>query len=269
MVGDLRVTGRVRAIDGTESLAIELIEGSRTYEFSIPGPAGDADAPGIRARDASSKNAQASELLAASRRLPSDRWIRFAVENLDDRLALEIDGEEVASMEIEPNHDQRTSITLVVRGAGAQLEELQVYRDIYYLADPDPEKAALATAPWVIPDDSYLMLGDNTLDSADSRDWKARRMYRRDDRALEDPQTARCNYRRGENPLEGEGRDGEPLYRFLDEYGEVSWLSRSEYGPGVEWSQPFVRGDLLLGRALAVFWPIKPHRGLWRLTWLH
>ena len=32
---------------------------------------------------------------------------------------------------------------------------------------------------------------------------------------------------------------------------------------------PTVPRELIQGRSLAVFWPIKPTRGLWRLGWLH
>jgi hypothetical protein len=32
---------------------------------------------------------------------------------------------------------------------------------------------------------------------------------------------------------------------------------------------PFVPRDLIRGRALAVFWPVIPWRGISRLKWIH
>jgi len=56
-------------------------------------------------------------------------------------------------------------VRLEVRGEGADLSDLQVWRDVYY----EPGRFG---GPWTIPADSYFMLGDNTQDSSDSRDWE-------------------------------------------------------------------------------------------------
>jgi hypothetical protein len=61
-----------------------------------------------------------------------------------------------------------------------------------------------------------------------------------------------------------------PAIRFRDLWGEIHWFPReavaSESIPG---NEPLVPRELILGRALAVFWPIRPWSGLWRVGWLH
>lgn len=265
-VGDLRLAGELRADDGMDLFTVQLTEGDRTYEFRVPGPASSVDRPSITIHDPGSEPRETSVTMDRPLRLEAGDGVRFAVENLDDLLTLELDGEPVLRAEIAPAEDQRAFITVGLRGGSAELEDLRVFRDIYYL--PDPDRTVLSWRQR-IPADHYLMLGDNTQDSADSRDWKAKRMFLRADQAQEEPQTARGNYRPGENPIEARGPEGEALYRFLDEWGETAWLPKGTFAPGLEFRAPFVPRDLVQGRAVAVFWPLKPHRGLWRLTWLH
>lgn len=65
--------------------------------------------------------------------------------------------------------------------------------------------------------------------------------------------------------------DDSSLVRFRDVYGEVWWFD----GPGVPYadpptrSEPYVPRRLVSGRALAVFWPLAPWKGLYRLKWIH
>ena len=141
------------------------------------------------------------------------------MQNLDDELQLRLDGDTVLSVEIEPNERQEASITLGLRGEGAELTDLQVFRDVYYL----PHRGDRWEVS--IPEGHYVMLGDNTQDSADSRDWEAV-TFHFDDGASR----ARGNYRAGgENPAYGTDGSGTKLLRFKDEWGEVRcWLAQQE-----------------------------------------
>jgi signal peptidase I len=258
-VGDLRLEGELTMLAGTKSLVLELTEGQRVYEFTLPGDtAPDGATPMIRARDTVAKSE--SEARGPALRLAAGAAHDFAVENLDDRLALFLDGEEVAALEIAPSAAQAASLTLSVDGAGADLAGLEVFRDIYYL---QPDRRAWSV---VIPEGSYVMLGDNTQDSADGRLWKAKSYSFG---SAEQPTLARGNYREeNENPSFGTLADGTPAIRFRDHYGERHWFARtevlSESFPG---NEPLVGRELILGRVLAVFWPIRPMDGLWRVGW--
>lgn len=260
-VGDLRVTGEIRCLIGTEQVTIELTEGARTYAFHLPGPAANAQAaPGIEVR--ADEN---TEQRAEAWRLPADRTVRFAVQNLDDELRLELDGEVVLTMDVPPAEDQKAYVTVALRGEGAKLSDLQVFRDTYYLAARNGE--------FEIPDGNYVMLGDNTQDSADSRDWRAIKFAWTENGETREE---RGNHRPGAsladapNPIRAELPNRESWTGFRDRWGERHWFSRTEGGEaGPPWPAPLVPRELIQGRAIAVFWPLKPTRGLWRLGWLH
>jgi len=262
-VGDVRLEGELRALAGTTAVTFELTEGQRVYEFTVPGPSAPADAEVlVRIRD----SAASSERIEHGRafRLAADARISFALENLDDRLALELEGEEMLAAEIAPSARQEASLTLAVAGEGADLEELRVARDVYYLTPEDRSSWSVK-----IPQSNYVMLGDNTQDSADGRLWKAKTYsYRLPEGTVVE---ARGNYREGnENPTAGRLEDGASAIRFRDQFGELHWFSRkaitAESLPG---NEPLVPRELILGRALAVFWPIRPLDDLWRVGWLH
>ena len=263
-VGDLRLEGELTAEAGTEAVTFEFTEGQRAYEFRLPGPAALADATvELRVRDSVASSERYER--GASYRLPAGARVAFGVENLDDRLALEVDGETLVALDIESSERQEASLTLGLVGAGAEaaLAELEVFRDIYYLTPPKRSTWSVE-----IPLGSYVMLGDNTQDSADSRLWEAKSYEIRSSDGA--PLTVRGNYRGGnENPSEGLLASGRRGLRFRDQWGEVHWFSEAEGKPlTFQGNAPLVTRDLVVGRALAVFWPIKPFQGLWRVGWL-
>ncbi len=255
-VGDLRLEGRVRALPGLQSLTITLREGARSYRFELPGPAA---ASGARARiDAgSAARAEPGELEI---RLPSGDQLDFAAQNLDDRLTLELGGEVLLELDIEPADDQTSSVFVTLEGEGAELSGLMVSRDIHYTAN--------SSDPVRIPEGCYYMLGDNTQDSSDSREWTFT-VY---DVAGPDgqPERLRGNWRERENPRTVAWGDPDgPLTHLVDEWGEKHWFRRDEALRHAPEPAPFVPREMIQGKALAVFWPLDPRRGIWRLKWVN
>ncbi len=256
-VGDLRLRGEVRAEEGVELVRLELSEGARRYAFVLPGPhAGPADAPTIRVQEG-------EQPLESARgepwHLAAGRWTDVAAINLDDRLALVVDGEELCALEIEAQSGRGSGAALALEGGPATFRDLMVDRDIYYTG-------ARHGSSWEveIPERSYVMLGDNTLDSADSRDWESVRM---EFPGSGERVSQRGNFRgNDENPTRNRALG---LTRFRDEWGEEHWFPTAEERQSLQSPQPLVPRELIQGRALAVFWPIKPQLGLWRLGWLH
>jgi signal peptidase I len=272
-VGDVRLAGELLALPGTTSVLLQLTEGQRTYKFRLPGPAADSgaapeivvlDSGLVRAPDGSGLKPPPDRTeRGATWRLPADERVSFAVHNLDDRLRLEVDGDTLLEIEISANDDQRTFVDVAVEGEGAELTDLALFRDIHYL----PHRGSVWEQS--IPDEHYVMLGDNTQDSADSRDWEAV-SFTWDDANGGEPTKVRGNYRkRGENPTPTTGAGGVASQRFKDEWGEVRWIAKDEAQMGLPYTAPFVPRHLIQGRAVLVFWPLKPWRGLWRLSWLH
>ncbi len=272
-VGDLRVEGRVRALEGCSALAVELEEGGRRYRFEIPGPAASADArPRVVILTREGRAADGGlQAQGEPYRLPVGSWVDFGAQNLDDLLELDLEGDVVASLEVAPAASQESAAHISVTGAGADLRALQVFRDIFYLP-------GTSGSSWTIPDGHYFMLGDNTQDSSDSREWRFVNMRWGESEA--DRKEVRGNWRQfvlGSSPLEANPWEGSSLQ------GRLTWL-RDEWGeqhvfPTSEEIElplsermtpaPFVPRELITGRALLVFWPIKLRLRLWRLRWVH
>lgn len=261
-VGDVRLEGELTALADTRALVFELTEGQRAYEFRVPGPAAEAEAEIlVRIRDSATSSERVER--GARQRLTAGARVAFALENLDDRLAFELEGETVLAAEIPASARQEASLTLSVEGAGeafgVDLDGLSVARDVYYL--PPPGRGSWSVR---IPPGQYVMLGDNTQDSADSRLWESITFGYRPEGGGE-PVLASGNHRRGENPFP----DGS-VVRLRDVWGEVHWFgSEAVTGRSFPGNAPLVPRELILGRALAVFWPIRPLDGLWRVGWLH
>ncbi len=260
-VGDLRVAGRIRALAGTERLTVVLREGPRRYRFELSGPAA---APDARTRiDAGPSARPGADAPPASTdyRLPAGRAVEFALENLDDRLALALEGEELLALAIAPAEDQFSTVTLELEGEGADLDELMVWRDLYY---------ETRTGPIEVPAGSYYMLGDNTQSSSDSREWTYSVYETASEGEASERQRVRGNWRDGENPRTvGYGEPDGPYTVLVDEWGETHWFARGQaQRAGIE-SAPFVPRALIQGKALAVFWPLDPLRGIWRLKWVN
>jgi len=270
-VGDLRVDGELVASAATVEVAVELFEGAMRYRLSLPGPAAPADArPAIHAiaggrfaRDDDQPAVFADERF----RLEAGERYDFGAQNLDDLLELELDGDVLVSREIANAADQRAFAYLSVEGTDARVEfdELMVYRDIYYTGGDLNE--------YRVPAGSYFMLGDNTQDSSDSREWKLTRLEIEDEHGA--PLVVEGNTRRDdddawqENPWRGNGLAG-PKVRFRDVFGEVRWLDgrRIPYASPPTVNAPFVPRRLIQGRAVAVFWPWAPRLGVYRFKWV-
>ena len=257
-VGDLRIEGEVRALPGCTAVVAILREGPRRYRFELPGPAApDGERPRIRAEGLGRKTggdptAQSSEPF----RLRAGESVSFAAQNMDDMLVLEIDGERVAELEIHSAQDQLAGFELEVQGEGADFASLELYRDIFYLEDN-------RRSEFKIPDGSYIMLGDNTQDSSDSRFWTFTTM------TDEEGETVRGNYFPPQNPVlvPGDPRGSRVFLR--DEWGDLhTFVSKTSPTAKLEWA-PFVPREMILGRAVAVFWPISFAHRVWRLQWIH
>lgn len=255
-VGDLRLQGTARLEAETERLQLTLREHTRYYVFELPGPAAAEDArPEIIVRDSSEERTAAE----APMRLPAGRSVSFAVQNLDDQLRLEVDGETLLEVEVPAAREQRSSIRVELVGGGGSLRDLVAYRDIYYTSGS-------TGSPVHVPADHYMMLGDNTQDSSDSREWQWRTYEVRSGEHA--GRTLRGQERRGTNPIIVTGRpDGTEIY-FRDELGERYVFTQEQLDLEAPEPARFVHRELIAGRALLVFWPFSPSYGVLRLKWI-
>jgi len=265
-VGDLRLSGEVTALEGCERVELQLDEGVLRYVFELPGPAAPETArPAIRVVDNGADGAVVAEVAGDPWRLPAGRAVAFGAQNMDDLLELELDGAWLLALEVAPASDQRSAAHVAVAGAGADLADLMVARDIYYTA-----ANGTGTREVQIPEGCYYMLGDNTQDSSDSREWTLVRYQKRSE--PDAGRELRGNWIRNQNPREVAGGPdglGGPEIFLRDEWGELQHFAARDWRRLPSQPQAFVPRRLIGGRAVAVFWPVSFRLGLWRLKWVH
>ena len=172
------------------------------------------------------------------------------------------------------DQELRTRAVIRVRGGAIDVEDLELYRDIFYL--PKNSNDAVREADYVIPDGHFFALGDNTQSSSDCRQWEmATYRWRDGDQIREQSGNLFLEFYTAEmnpdaNPRWGPDQDS-VLFRNI--YGELYDIpvdaiqDRSPTDPEIAAYRSVPR-ELLLGKALAVFWPIPPMSPTWRLKWV-
>lgn len=267
-VGDLRFEAELSMDSKTTRVRVAFLEGGKRYTFILPGPAAAAGAKVQIDVD--------GEVVASAEWNGGDE-VSFACENIDDQLLLELDGEEVLTFDIPAVIDTAGGrLQIDSAGSGATFEEVRVLRDVFY------STAGYNKTSWEIPDGHYVMLGDNTLNSSDGRDWSFVNYSAPIDGEGETV-TIRANDRRylglgasddksqpGEHPYvtRPPGLIGQGLKRvFLyDEWGDRHVLDNpTEVGTELA---PYVPRELFQGRAVMVVWPFSPTRGIYRVQWV-
>ncbi len=267
-VGDLRCTGKITAQTGCRTVSLTLIEGPRSYRFVIPGPEAAAE---TRVELVITDDSGARSEFGEPYRLGSDRATKLDVQNLDDRLELRLNGKVLIEVPVQPCEQQDGGVQIAVEGSGADFDDLRVFRDVYYT----PGSGGSA---WTIPEGNYFMLGDNTQNSSDCREWAFVHLRYEDEDGTE--RSVRGNWR----PAMGGTRllEANPI-RHASELGPRTWI-RDEWGEMHEFPsaserplQPgtfrttvhLVPRELIVGRAVFVFWPLSPSKGVYRWKWAH
>lgn len=187
-VGDLTLTCRIEILASGGELTIELVEARRQYRCTIDLASGqgrfvyfDMDPIGEDPRPA-------GDPFETVMNRPGKYAVSFA--NVDDRLCLWIDDRLVKSLEFEPEskfepqispvvpgHRDKTPVGIAARMAKLRVDHLRIERDIFYRHEPGGMATAHETKFTLHKDeadprnDEFLMLGDNSPRSNDSRLW--------------------------------------------------------------------------------------------------
>jgi len=146
----------VRATDGSQRFEVRLDAAQRRYEVFHDGE----PLPGTRRR--------------LQRVLEN---MEFCVSLFDQQFLLAVDGKtEVVWPYVRPETHPRPSVEPLAigsKGLGVRLEQVRVYRDIYYTVPIGLEDRPGLGSAYRLDYDEYYVLGDNSPVSDDSRSWTA------------------------------------------------------------------------------------------------
>ena len=181
-VGDLSLACRLQAESGEGEALLELVEGGVLFECRINLESGLATFS--ISEDPSFKASVETPL-----RGPGAHHVEFA--NVDDELFLWVDGKPMEFSGVygpldnhTPQEDDLAPARLGSRGAALEFSRVRLSRDVYYTDLHSNRRDVLAAlgdrnrwqqdavAYWLGPDE-FLMLGDNSPQSKDSRMWNS------------------------------------------------------------------------------------------------
>jgi signal peptidase I len=262
-VPDMELSATVRLAETAEEIVLTLMsdEGDLTVRLV---PSGDENAVDARLaltpRDGGDERLLAEHRPADGGRLRVGRDVEIVVRDVDRQIVLWVDGREWARVPDDlsgPRNERpsRALASLAIRGGG-EVEELVVRRDIFY----EPK---ISDPTWNIPDDSYFAMGDNTQGSHDGRTWETMTYTLQDGRQITGFWFPKPII--GPAPPDHNPRtlpDGRIV--FADVHGDEYTFSQDEVVEKTRQYMPFIHRRYLLGKAVAVFWPIfDPFR--WKL----
>ncbi|MSR46121.1 MAG: signal peptidase I [Planctomycetes bacterium] len=207
--------------------------------------------------------------------LPTGVTTRVSFRNVDDELVLELDDDVVLRRAyrtngVDADYEPKTRAALVTHAAlqakgSFTLSDVGLWRDIHYL--PDGSEDGSRAESFIIPDGEVMVLGDNTQNSWDCRQWEKATYTLKDGRVISGNYF--CKGEKGRNPDSNPAVDGAYL-EFTNLFGERYRFAEAETAQGdpVIVNVHSVPRDFLLGKALAVFWPLPPFSPSWRLQWV-
>ena len=276
--GDVRFEVEIVAAAGTSAVLLDINDPSNSGQALALDLAVEGGAPGSSLRFGN--QTWTDPTLAAVKLQPGIKT-RVQFDNVDQTAVVRIDGDVVFRKEydIKPEanvgRNLHTRLRAGVRSGAAEFHRLAVYRDIYYSEYPG------APTEFFLPNDSYLMFGDNSPNSLDARAWRksAVKIHGESEVRYGDAEAVSeqiGNQRRMRNPFTKE--DGHDY--FLDVHGNEMRLEPGHWdlvdaAPGevrvaavqriAEVSDAeayrafdhFVPRSYVLGRAKFVFFPVN------------
>jgi hypothetical protein len=179
-VGDVKVACRLNALTGGGQFGLTWRFGEARLETAIDEAGRVELAAWSKSPDGAPDHSDGSGRLARSPGEPSR--LEFLVR--DGWACLVEDGREVASLsfaaqsiedaQAAPQATESPRVALFARKCAVQLDELRLFRDVYYLSPEELSAESgfawgMAPQPCSLADDEYYFLGDNSPNSKDSR----------------------------------------------------------------------------------------------------
>jgi signal peptidase I len=188
-VGDLTINCAVEVLAVGGELRFELVEGWRRYQCEIDLKTGRGKFNYLHEQDrGEGEPLPAGEPFETGMNRAGRYDISFC--NVDDRLCLWVNDRLVKSLEfdeaskfepqrlpVDPTERDKTPVGIAARGASVRVSHLRLERDIFYRSGSTRAHFD-RTNPYVLNDydddqsDEFMMLGDNSPRSNDSREWQ-------------------------------------------------------------------------------------------------
>lgn len=170
-VGDCRLRVRVLAEEGSEGgeVILEVEDAGRRFTCAVP--VGGAGETVLR------QDGEPVERTAFVLEPGEATWL--ALENYDDRIVVRAAGRLLLACDYEPapgyrqsdpvarKRQYRRAVRFGARGSDLSWQRVRIERDIYYVSHL--ENAGLRRGPYKAGEDGYIVLGDNSPASSDSR----------------------------------------------------------------------------------------------------
>jgi len=177
-VNDLRIVGELSLIDGAGGVRFELERGERRFVVELDVNGSASLFMGETGSRAPLQLVHATRIAALSPGLP--RRVEFG--HVDYRVYFRVDGRELLATNDEdytPDIDvlresgggQPAVLRIAAMDLDLELRGLRVDRDVYYTYRAGVTRRANAGNPFALRGDEYFVLGDNSADSRDSREW--------------------------------------------------------------------------------------------------
>lgn len=189
-VGDLTLSCQVEVLATGGEVTFELVEGHRQYRCTIDLTNGNGQFQYVHRMDRESENIQdAGEAFETGLNRPGRYSVSFA--NVDDRLCFWVDDRLMKFLDFEPESkfepqkmpifptDRDTSpVGIAAQMAKLRVDHLRIERDTFYLhtligSEPGEHRVYTLKDEADDGEDEFLMLGDNSPQSNDSRAWQA------------------------------------------------------------------------------------------------
>ena len=195
-------------------------------------------------------------------RVDPDRFHRVELMVYDGQVIARLNGEDTTfrflqtRQEADLSHAGR-AVWFGVNGGTTSVRGLKVFRDIHYKVGGEHRNLKEGTAIR-IPKGQYLMMGDNTARSQDSRAWTRVQYRLKGGRVVVCENAEKLEGFAAREIAEKKGIDPPPdVIIRSDLYGNLVHFYDAdvEVGP-VETPAPFVDERFIVGKALWIWWPV-------------
>lgn len=195
-------------------------------------------------------------------RVEPDRSHRLELMVFDGLVAVRLNGDTTSyrfletRQEADLEHPSR-EVRFGVEGGSLSVRDVRLRRDVHYKIKSGHPNLREGV-PLVIPPRHYLMMGDNTQRSQDSRAWTRVEYRLKDGRVVVCEKTEQLEGYHAREAATGRGIEPVPdVVIKADEHGNfVALYDAQIQGHPDETGAPFVHERYLVGKALWIWWPV-------------